>query len=122
MSTFASRTFCSVLREVWSVSKFDGSKLDPGLTSGASYAQLVGAVALAMLLGGVPAGVAATVVGWGLGAFILEEPSWSSVFADRDELLRWSTSLLAAAVVVAVGWAMRRGHERTAVAAVEAER
>jgi serine phosphatase RsbU (regulator of sigma subunit)/anti-sigma regulatory factor (Ser/Thr protein kinase) len=92
------------------------------LTSGASYAQLVGAVALAMLLGGVPAGVAATVVGWGLGAFVLENSSWESVFADRDELLRWSTSLLAAAVVVAVGWAMRRGHERAAVAAVEAER
>jgi serine/threonine-protein kinase RsbW len=92
------------------------------ITSGASYAQLVGAVALAMLLGGVPAGIAATVVGWGLGAFIVEDPSWDSVFSDRDELLRWSTSLLAAAVVVAVGWAMRRGHERAAVAAVEAER
>jgi len=92
------------------------------ITSGASYAQLVGAVALAMLLGGVPAGIGATVVGWGLGAFIVEDPSWSSVFADRDELLRWATSLLAAAVVVAVGWAMRRGHERAAVAAVEAER
>jgi serine/threonine-protein kinase RsbW len=92
------------------------------LTSGASYAQLVGAVALAMLLGGVPAGIAATVVGWGLGAFIVEHPSWQSVFSDRDEFLRWSTSLLAAAVVVAVGWAMRRGHERAAVAAVEAER
>ena len=92
------------------------------LTSGASYAQLVGAVALAMLLGGVPAGIGATVVGWGLGAFIVEDPSWQSVFSDRDELLRWSTSLLAAAVVVAVGWAMRRGHERAAVAAVEAER
>jgi anti-sigma regulatory factor (Ser/Thr protein kinase)/GAF domain-containing protein len=92
------------------------------ITSGASFAQLVGAVALAMLLGGVPAGIGATVVGWGLGAFIVEDPSWSSVFADRDELLRWATSLLAAAVVVAVGWAMRRGHERAAVAAVEAER
>jgi serine phosphatase RsbU (regulator of sigma subunit)/anti-sigma regulatory factor (Ser/Thr protein kinase) len=92
------------------------------LTSGASYAQLVGAVALAMLLGGVPAGVAATVVGWGLGAFVLEDSRWQSVFDDRDALLRWSTSLLAAAVVVAVGWAMRRGHERAAVAAVEAER
>jgi GAF domain-containing protein/anti-sigma regulatory factor (Ser/Thr protein kinase) len=93
-----------------------------GVTSGASYAQLVGAVALAMLLGGVPAGVAATVVGWGLGAFVLENPRWHSVFHDEDEILRWSTSLLAAAVVVGVGWAMRRGHERAAVAAVEAER
>ena len=34
------------------------------LTSGASYAQLVGAVALAMVVGGVSAAVAATVVGW----------------------------------------------------------
>ena len=92
------------------------------LTSGASYAQLVGAVALAMLLGGVSAAVAATVVGWGVGAFLLENPDWQPVFADRDEFLRWSTSLLAAAVVVAVGWTMRRGHERAAVAAVEAER
>ena len=92
------------------------------VTSGASYAQLVGAVALAMLLGGVSAAVAATLVGWGVGAFLLENPDWQPVFVDRDEFLRWSTSLLAAAVVVGVGWTMRRGHERAAVAAVEAER
>ena len=92
------------------------------VTSGASYAQLVGAVALAMVLGGVSAAVAATVVGWGVGAFLLENPDWQPVFFDRDEFLRWSTSLLAAAVVVGVGWTMRRGHERAAVAAVEAER
>ncbi len=93
-----------------------------GLTSAASYAQLVAAVALAMLLGGVPAGVASTVVGWGLGAFVLEEPRWQWVFRDHDEVLRWLTSLAAAAVVVLVGFAMRRGHERAAFAAVEAER
>jgi serine phosphatase RsbU (regulator of sigma subunit)/anti-sigma regulatory factor (Ser/Thr protein kinase)/uncharacterized protein YigA (DUF484 family) len=93
-----------------------------GLTSAASYAQLVGAVALAMLLGGVPAGAGATVVGWGLGAFVLEESRWSPVFEDQDELLRWLTSLGAAVVVVLVGVAMRRGHERAAFAAVEAER
>jgi serine/threonine-protein kinase RsbW len=92
------------------------------VTSGASYAQLVGAVALAMVLGGVSAAVAATVVGWGVGSFLLENPDWQPVFADRDEFLRWSTSLLAAVVVVGVGWTMRRGHERAAVAAVEAER
>ena len=82
------------------------------VTSGASYAQLVGAVALAMLLGGVSAAVAATLVGWGVGAFLLENPDWQPVFVDRDEFLRWSTSLLAAAVVVGVGWTMRRGHEQ----------
>jgi GAF domain-containing protein/anti-sigma regulatory factor (Ser/Thr protein kinase) len=92
------------------------------VTSGASYAQLVGAVALAMVLGGVSAAVAATVVGWGVGSFLLENPDWQPVFADRDEFLRWSTSLLAATVVVGVGWTMRRGHERAAIAAVEAER
>jgi GAF domain-containing protein/anti-sigma regulatory factor (Ser/Thr protein kinase) len=92
------------------------------LTSAASYAQLVGAVALAMLLGGRPAGVAAIVVSWGFGAFVLEQSRWQPVFDNRDEFLRWATSLAAAVVVVAVGWAMRRGHERAAVAAVEAER
>ncbi len=93
-----------------------------GLTSGASYAQLVAAVALAMVLGGVPAGVAATVVGWGLGAVVLPDPHWQSAFADRDEFLRWSTSLAAAVVVVLAGSAMRRGHERAASAALQAER
>jgi GAF domain-containing protein/anti-sigma regulatory factor (Ser/Thr protein kinase) len=93
-----------------------------GLTSGASYAQLVAAVALAMLLGGVPAGVAATVVGWGVGAVVLPDPHWQSAFADRDELLRWSTSLAAAVVVVLAGSAMRKGHERAASAALQAER
>jgi len=93
-----------------------------GITSGASYAQLVAAVALAMLLGGTPAGVAATVVGWALGAVVLGEPRGQPVFGDRDELLRWATSLAAALVVVLVGSSMRRGHERAAVAAVEAER
>jgi len=92
------------------------------VTSGASYAQLVGAVALAIVLGGVSAAVAATLVGWGIGALLLENPDWEPVFNNRDEFLRWSTSLLAAAVVVGVGWTMRRGHERAAVAAVEAER
>jgi hypothetical protein len=77
------------------------------LTSAASYAQLVGAVALAMLLGGRPAGVAAIVVSWGLGAFVLEQSRWEPVFDNRDEFLRWATSLAAAVVVVAVGWAMR---------------
>ncbi len=93
-----------------------------GLTSAASYAQLVGAVALAMLLGGVPAGVAATVVGWTLGGFVLEDKHWQPVFGDRDEFLRWLTSLAAAVVVVLVGTAMRRGHERAAEAAAGAER
>ena len=92
------------------------------VTSGASYAQLVGAVALAMVLGGVSAAVAATIVGWGVGALLLENPDWQPVFDNRDEFLRWSTSLLAAVVVVGVGWTMRRGHERAAIAAVEAER
>jgi anti-sigma regulatory factor (Ser/Thr protein kinase)/GAF domain-containing protein len=93
-----------------------------GLTSGASYAQLVAAVALAMVLGGVPAGLAATAVGWGVGAIVLPDPHWQSAFANRDEFLRWSTSLAAAGVVVLAGSAMRRGHERAATAALEAER
>jgi GAF domain-containing protein/anti-sigma regulatory factor (Ser/Thr protein kinase) len=93
-----------------------------GLASGASYAQLVAAVALAIVLGGVSAAVAATIVGWGVGAVVLVEPHWQWVFSTRDEFLRWSTSLAAAVVVVLVGSALRKGHERAAVAAVEAER
>jgi GAF domain-containing protein/anti-sigma regulatory factor (Ser/Thr protein kinase) len=92
------------------------------LTDGASYAQLVAAVALAIVLGGVSAAVAATMVGWALGAVVLVEPHWQWAFTDRDEFLRWSTSLAAAVVVVLAGSALRRGHERAAVAAVEAER
>ena len=55
------------------------------LTSAASYAQLVGAVALAMLLGGRPAGVAAIVVSWGLGAFVLWIPVRILIWVARDE-------------------------------------
>ena len=93
--------------------------LDP-LTDGPTYVLLVGAVAVTVWYGGFQAGALVVALGWSVSlvGFVGE-----AVFdmAWEDELVRWGVSLTVAVGVVWVSFVMRRGHERAATAATQAE-
>lgn len=91
------------------------------LVGDASYAPLVGAVAVAVWAGGGIGGTAAVVAAWTLGFWVLAEPRGSSGISSRDEFVRWVTSLVVGVIVVGAGFVMRRGYERAAEAAELAE-
>jgi GAF domain-containing protein/anti-sigma regulatory factor (Ser/Thr protein kinase) len=88
-------------------------------TDGPPYALVVGAVAVAVWYGGFGPGLLAVVVGWSFAAVVLSEGPGIGL-AEQDEL-QWATSLVVGLVVVWVSLVLRRGRERAATAAVEAE-
>lgn len=88
-------------------------------TDGPQYALVVGAVAVAVWYGGFGPGLLAVVVGWSLGPIVMSRGE--GVGLDAEDELPWVTSLIVALVVVWVSLIMRRGQERAATAAVEAE-
>ena len=85
------------------------------------FTVLICMVAVAAWYGGLGPGLAAIATGW-LGSWwlLLEPPALLEAPPD-DEVARWAVGLAAACVVVAVASAMRRGRERAATEADEAE-
>ncbi len=88
-------------------------------TDGPPYTLLVGAVAISIWYGGFGPGLLTVILGWSLSPLLMtDSPSFD--LAEQDEL-RWVTSLVVGLLVVWVSLVMRRGQERAASAAVEAE-
>ena len=87
-------------------------------TDGPQYTLLVGAVAIAAWYGGFGPALLAAIVGWSLSPLMSESPGFD--LAEQDEA-RWATSLAVGLLVVWVSLVMRRGQQRAATAAVEAE-
>jgi len=85
------------------------------------YSILVGAVVVAVWYGGFLPGLLALLVGWTIGPFLLIANGRRAGIHDRDDLLRWGVPLLVALMIVWISFVMRRGQERAAAAAVEAE-
>ena len=85
------------------------------------YSILVGAVVVAVWYGGFLPGAVALVVGWTLGPFLLVAHRRPAGIHNRDDLLRWGVPLLVALMIVWISLVMRRGQQRAAMAAVEAE-
>jgi GAF domain-containing protein/anti-sigma regulatory factor (Ser/Thr protein kinase) len=86
-----------------------------------TYSPLLGAVALSVWYGGLGPGLAATAVSWPVALVALTEPYFAPDH-DRETLARWAVSLLVALAITALAWWMRRGRERAAAAAGQAER
>ena len=86
-----------------------------------TYTPLLGAVAIAVCYGGLGPGLLACGLGWTLAVFLLNEPRFG-LDVDRGDAARWAVSLIVALVITWIAWAMRRGRERAATAAGEAER
>jgi GAF domain-containing protein/anti-sigma regulatory factor (Ser/Thr protein kinase) len=85
-----------------------------------TYSPLLGAVALSVWYGGLGPGLAAIAVTWPIALIALTEP-YFTLDRDGETLGRWAVSLLVALAITAVAWWMRRGRERAAAAAGEAE-
>lgn len=85
-----------------------------------NYVLLVGAVAATVWYGGFGAAVATIVVGWGL-ALSVALGSELLTLETEDDLARWLVALGVGVSVVWVSYLMRRGHQRAATAATEAE-
>jgi serine phosphatase RsbU (regulator of sigma subunit)/anti-sigma regulatory factor (Ser/Thr protein kinase) len=84
------------------------------------YVLQVGAVAVTVWYAGFRAGVVAVAVGWGLALALFVVPEIYDL-QHENRILRWVVSLAIAAGVVWVSYAMRRGQEVAAGAALEAE-
>jgi GAF domain-containing protein/anti-sigma regulatory factor (Ser/Thr protein kinase) len=84
------------------------------------FTVMLGAVALATWYGGLGPGLVAIVAGWGAGWFLLD-PVFSPVWPESAAITRWATALVAAIVIVTVLVVLRRGRDRAATAADEAE-
>lgn len=91
------------------------------LSDDVTYAPLVGAVAVAVWAAGGTGGIAAVVTGWTLAAWALTAPRIPFV-VGTDVDARWAVALVFGIIVAGVGFGMRRGHERAADAAEQAER
>ncbi len=85
------------------------------------YSILVGAVVVAVWYGGFLPGAVALVIGWAIGPFLLVAHDRPAGIHNRDDLLRWGVPLLVALMIVWISIVMRRGQQRAAAAAVEAE-
>jgi serine phosphatase RsbU (regulator of sigma subunit)/anti-sigma regulatory factor (Ser/Thr protein kinase) len=85
------------------------------------YAPLVGAAALAMYLGGVPAALTAIAAGWGGALWVLTAPR-GAFAAGGDDLLRWLVNLLVAVAITAIVWAIERARTVSSRRASAAER
>jgi serine phosphatase RsbU (regulator of sigma subunit)/anti-sigma regulatory factor (Ser/Thr protein kinase) len=85
------------------------------------YSILVGAVVVAVWYGGFLPGVFALVVAWAVAPFMLIAHDRPAGIHNRDDLLRWGVPLLVALMIVWISFVMRRGQQRAATAAVEAE-
>jgi serine phosphatase RsbU (regulator of sigma subunit)/anti-sigma regulatory factor (Ser/Thr protein kinase) len=85
------------------------------------YSILVGAVVVAVWYGGFFPGVVTLAISWSLGPFLLTAHGRPTGIHNRDDLLRWGVPLVVALMIVWISLVMRRGHERAATAAVEAE-
>ncbi len=86
------------------------------------FTPLIGAVVVAVWLAGWRAAVAAMITGWGIADWALTPPEGSFAMSSREDVVRWSMSLLIGGVIATVGFKMRRGHERAAAAAEREER
>lgn len=91
------------------------------LSDDVTYAPLVGAVAIAVWAAGGTGGVGAVASGWALAAWTLTGPRISLPVGLQLDV-RWAIALLFGLIVAGVGFGMRRGQERAADAAAEAER
>ncbi len=91
------------------------------LSDDVTYAPLVGAVAVAVWAAGGTGGIAAVVTGWTLAAWALTAPRIPFV-VGTDVDARWAVALVFGIIVAGVGFGMRRGHQRAADAAEQAER
>ena len=85
------------------------------------YSILVGSVVVAVWYGGFLPGAVALVIGWAIGPFLLVAHNRPAGIHSRDDLLRWGVPLLVALMIVWISIVMRRGQQRAATAAVEAE-
>ena len=90
------------------------------LTDAPLYVLLVGAVAVTVWYGGFQAGALAVALGWSLGfAWFAGEALVDG--SRQEELVAWGVSLAVALGVVWVSYVMRRGQQRAATAATQAE-
>ncbi len=86
-----------------------------------SYALLVGAVAVTVWYAGLGPALLVVFIGWAASfGFFVGEPELVDR-GEEGEQLRWAASLIVALGVVWVSAVMRRGRERAAIAAEEAE-
>jgi K+-sensing histidine kinase KdpD len=85
------------------------------------YSILVGAVVVAVWYGGFLPGVVALAIAWALGPFLLVPHGRPTGIHSRDDLLRWGVPLVVALMIVWISFVMRRGQQRAATAAIEAE-
>ena len=85
------------------------------------YSILVGAVVIAVWYGGFLPGLVALLIAWSVGPFLLTADGRPDGIHNQDDFLRWGVPLLVALMIVWVSLVMRRGHQRAATAAFEAE-
>lgn len=86
------------------------------------YSPLLGAVAISVWTAGRAGAVATIVGGYGLALWAITPPRMSFDVTSRDDLVRWAASLVVAVIIGFVGFGMRLGHQRAALAAVREER
>jgi serine phosphatase RsbU (regulator of sigma subunit)/anti-sigma regulatory factor (Ser/Thr protein kinase)/uncharacterized protein YigA (DUF484 family) len=91
------------------------------LTDRASFAPLVGAVAISVWLGGLGPGLLTVAIAWGAALFLLADPNYRLSFSGSDEAARWAVALVVALLVTWVAWVMQRGRKRATSAAGEAD-
>ena len=85
------------------------------------YALLVGAVAVTVWYGGFGPGLVGVILGWALSFVVFVGDPEAPDSGTDEELLRWGASVIVGFGVVWVSVAMRRGRERAAIAADQAE-
>jgi signal transduction histidine kinase len=91
--------------------------LAPVLGARIPFATLLGAVAVAVGVGGIPPAVMVTVLGYVAGRLLFFDPRGSLAFANPAEWMTLAGYLFACGTIILFGTVMRRANERERAAA-----